>query len=140
MKLIHPTKAMAEGHYADLAGKPFFPGLVNFFSSGPVVAMVFQGKDAIRTGRRLLGATNPADSAPGTIRGDFVRLLPAAISWKLLPVCRLLTLDVIFAMGRMVLSPPRRRSSSGSSLKRCTPGLRYDGLASPFALIELVAL
>jgi nucleoside diphosphate kinase len=55
---------------ADLSKKPFFPGLVNFFSSGPVVAMVWEGKGAIKTGRVMLGATNPAESAPGSIRGD----------------------------------------------------------------------
>jgi len=70
MKLTWPTKEKAEGHYADLAKKPFFPGLVNFFSSGPVCAMVWEGKGAIKTGRVMLGATNPADSLPGTIRGD----------------------------------------------------------------------
>lgn len=57
-------------HYADLAGKPFFPGLVKYMSSGPVVPMVWEGLNAVKTGRVLLGATNPADSAPGTIRGD----------------------------------------------------------------------
>lgn len=57
-------------HYADLAGKPFFPGLVKYMNSGPVVPMVWEGLGAVKTGRVLLGATNPADSAPGTIRGD----------------------------------------------------------------------
>lgn len=57
-------------HYADLAGKPFFPGLVKYMSSGPVVPMVWEGLGVVKTGRVLLGATNPADSAPGTIRGD----------------------------------------------------------------------
>lgn len=71
LKLLHPTKEMAQAHYADLAGRPFFPGLVDFFSSGPIVAMVWEGTDAIKGGRRMLGATNPADSAPGSIRGDF---------------------------------------------------------------------
>ena len=70
MKLIHPSKAMAEEHYADLKNKPFFPGLTTYFSSGPVIAMVWEGKGAIKTGRVMLGATNPADSAPGSIRGD----------------------------------------------------------------------
>jgi len=70
IKMVHPTKDFAEKHYDDLKTKPFFPGLVSFFSSGPVVAMVWQGKGVIAGGRRLLGATNPDDSAPGTIRGD----------------------------------------------------------------------
>jgi nucleoside-diphosphate kinase len=71
LKMITPTKEMAEQHYADLAQKPFFGGLVKFFSSGPIVAMVWEGKDAIAAGRRLLGATKPEDSAPGTLRGDY---------------------------------------------------------------------
>lgn len=49
----------------------FFPKLIGYMTSGPVVAMVWEGKDAVVTGRKMLGATNPADSAPGTIRGDF---------------------------------------------------------------------
>jgi len=70
LKMLTPSKAQAEGHYSDLAGKKFFPGLVNFFSSGPIVAMVWEGADVILGGRRTLGATNPRDSAPGSIRGD----------------------------------------------------------------------
>merc|ERR1711991_531581 len=61
---------IATKHYADLSSKPFFNGLVEYFSSGPVVAMVWEGEDAVAGGRRLVGATNPKDSAPGTIRGD----------------------------------------------------------------------
>eukprot|EP01104_Vermistella_antarctica_P008318 TRINITY_DN2076_c0_g1_i1.p2 TRINITY_DN2076_c0_g1~~TRINITY_DN2076_c0_g1_i1.p2 ORF type:complete len:153 (-),score=50.18 TRINITY_DN2076_c0_g1_i1:66-524(-) len=71
LKLVKPSKEFAEKHYADLSSKPFFNGLTNFLSSGPVVAMVWQGKGAVKTGRVLLGATNPADSLPGTIRGDY---------------------------------------------------------------------
>ena len=56
---------------ADLSKKPFFPSLVRFFSSGPIIAMVWQGKGAILTGRRLLGETDPAKSLPGSIRGDY---------------------------------------------------------------------
>eukprot|EP00457_Paulinella_chromatophora_P016697 gb/GEZN01017556.1/.p1 GENE.gb/GEZN01017556.1/~~gb/GEZN01017556.1/.p1 ORF type:complete len:222 (-),score=42.69 gb/GEZN01017556.1/:102-767(-) len=70
MKLIWPTKEMAEGHYADLNKRPFFGGLVKFFSSGPVCAMVWEGKGAVKTGRVMLGETNPAASLPGSIRGD----------------------------------------------------------------------
>jgi len=70
IKMIQPTTEFAAQHYDDLKSKPFFGGLVKFFSSGPVVAMVWQGKGVIAGGRRLLGATNPDDSAPGTIRGD----------------------------------------------------------------------
>ncbi|PON58825.1 Nucleoside diphosphate kinase [Parasponia andersonii] len=71
LKLINVDRSFAEKHYADLSAKPFFNGLVEYIISGPVVAMVWEGKKAVATGRKIIGATNPADSAPGTIRGDF---------------------------------------------------------------------
>eukprot|EP00178_Gracilaria_changii_P023696 TRINITY_DN71651_c0_g1_i1.p1 TRINITY_DN71651_c0_g1~~TRINITY_DN71651_c0_g1_i1.p1 ORF type:complete len:153 (-),score=30.98 TRINITY_DN71651_c0_g1_i1:22-480(-) len=71
MKLIHVTKEFASKHYDDLKDKPFFNGLVEYFSSGPVCAMVWQGTDVVKGGRTLLGATKPSESLPGTIRGDF---------------------------------------------------------------------
>ena len=71
MKCCEPGKEHFEKHYADLAKKPFFNGLVEYAASGPVVAMVWEGDNAILTGRKMLGATKPFDSAPGTIRGDF---------------------------------------------------------------------
>ncbi|XP_044732021.1 nucleoside diphosphate kinase [Chrysoperla carnea] len=70
LKFMWPSEELLKKHYADLAGKPFFPGLVKYMSSGPVVPMVWEGLNVVKTGRVLLGATNPADSAPGTIRGD----------------------------------------------------------------------
>merc|ERR1712134_150473 len=71
IKMVQPGKAHLEEHYADLAGRPFFAGLVEYMNSGPIGAMVWEGKGVVKTGRVMLGATNPADSAPGTIRGDF---------------------------------------------------------------------
>ncbi|PPQ64680.1 hypothetical protein CVT26_002770 [Gymnopilus dilepis] len=71
LKLVHATPEHLEKHYADLKGKPFFPGLIKYMASGPVVAMVWQGLDAVKTGRAMLGATNPLQSPPGSIRGDF---------------------------------------------------------------------
>jgi nucleoside-diphosphate kinase len=71
MKLVTPQKETLEEHYKDLASKPFFPKLMGYMTSGPVVAMVWEGNGVVKTGRTMLGATNPADSAPGTIRGDF---------------------------------------------------------------------
>ncbi|VUC23806.1 unnamed protein product [Clonostachys rosea] len=71
IKLTTPGKAHLEKHYADLAGKPFFPGLIEYMNSGPICAMVWEGRDAVKTGRVILGATNPLASSPGTIRGDF---------------------------------------------------------------------
>ncbi len=70
-QLIKPTRELLQEHYADLSAKPFFAGLVEFMASGPVLAMVFQGKDAVKTGRRMLGETNPLASNPGTVRGDY---------------------------------------------------------------------
>lgn len=71
MKFMWASQELLEKHYADLSGRPFFPGLVKYMSSGPVVPMVWEGLNVVKTGRVMLGATNPADSAPGTIRGDY---------------------------------------------------------------------
>ncbi|KAH8805772.1 nucleoside diphosphate kinase [Xylogone sp. PMI_703] len=71
IKLMQASQEHLEKHYADLAGKPFFPGLIKYMGSGPICAMVWEGRDAVKTGRTLLGATNPLASAPGTIRGDY---------------------------------------------------------------------
>jgi len=71
MKLVAPGKAHMEQHYADLSSKGFFAGLITYMTSGPVVAMVWEGKGACAEGRKMLGATMPSDSAMGTIRGDF---------------------------------------------------------------------
>ena len=70
-KLAQPGKAMFEKHYADLSGKGFFKGLVEYAASGPVCCMVWEGDNAVKTGRKMLGATKPFDSEPGTIRGDY---------------------------------------------------------------------
>ena len=70
-KMLHPSKELLQKHYADLSSKPFFNGLVEYMSSGPVVACVFEGKDVVKTGRKMLGETNPLASSPGTIRGDY---------------------------------------------------------------------
>ncbi len=65
-----PGKERFEEHYAEHKERPFFPPLVAFASSGPVVAMVWEGANAIKTGRKMIGATNPDNSDMGTIRGD----------------------------------------------------------------------
>lgn len=70
IKLVIPTKEFAEKHYDDLKGRPFFNGLCDFLSSGPVVAMVWEGQGVIKYARKLIGATSPHNSEPGTIRGD----------------------------------------------------------------------
>lgn len=61
----------AQTNYAEHEGKPFYPGLIDYITSGPVVKMVLSGPDAVMVCRKLMGATNPRDAAPGTIRGDF---------------------------------------------------------------------
>lgn len=64
-------EATAKQHYAEHEGKPFFGELVEFITSGPLVAMVLEGQDAIKAARQVIGATNPLEAAPGSIRGDF---------------------------------------------------------------------
>ncbi len=71
LKLMQISRALAERHYGEHAGKPFYEGLVSFITSGPVAAMVVEGENAIAEWRKMMGATNPKDAAPGTIRGDF---------------------------------------------------------------------
>ncbi|XP_043465230.1 nucleoside diphosphate kinase-like [Leptopilina heterotoma] len=71
MKMVWAKEDLLSKHYADLSSRPFFPGLIKYMSSGPVVPMVWEGLNAVKTGRVMLGETNPKDSAPGTIRGDF---------------------------------------------------------------------
>ena len=71
MKLMSVSNDLAGRHYAEHVGKPFFEGLVSFITSAPIVAMALEGDGAISIVRKTMGATNPADSAPGSIRGDF---------------------------------------------------------------------
>uniref|UniRef100_A0A7S2YRX6 Nucleoside diphosphate kinase n=1 Tax=Entomoneis paludosa TaxID=265537 RepID=A0A7S2YRX6_9STRA len=71
MKTKQADADLLEQHYIDLVEKPFFPKLKEYMLSGPVCCMVWEGKEAVSTGRKMLGATNPLESAPGTIRGDF---------------------------------------------------------------------
>ena len=68
---MSPSENLLKEHYADLSGKGFFPSLIKYMLSGPVVAMVWEGKGVVATGRKMLGETNPLASQPGTIRGDF---------------------------------------------------------------------
>jgi nucleoside-diphosphate kinase len=70
LKLMHVPRTMAEEHYAEHRGKPFYPGLVDYITSGPVAAICVEGKNAVAVVRNVNGATKPWDAAPGTIRGD----------------------------------------------------------------------
>ena len=71
MELGMVTEELAKANYAEHEGKPFYDGLIAYITSGPVVKMVVRGENAVAAVRKLMGATNPADAAPGTIRGDF---------------------------------------------------------------------
>lgn len=71
MKLMVIPKEVAENHYGEHKDKPFFPSLINYITSGPVLAMVWEGESAVSVCRNMMGKTNPKESAPGTIRGDF---------------------------------------------------------------------
>lgn len=71
MELANVTPEQAAANYAEHEGKPFYNGLIEYITSGPVVKMVVSGEGAVKKMRALMGATNPAEAAPGTIRGDF---------------------------------------------------------------------
>ena len=71
MKMMQVDETLAKQHYAVHEGKPFFSGLIEYITSAPVVVMVVEGQKAIEITRRTMGATNPAEAAPGTIRADF---------------------------------------------------------------------
>jgi len=71
LKFMSVTREMAENHYGEHKEKPFFGGLVDFITSSPIVAMAWEGENAVASIRTMMGATNPKDSAPGTIRGDY---------------------------------------------------------------------
>ncbi len=71
LKLVHTPRETAETHYAEHAERPFFGELVDFIVSGPLVALILEGQDAIKAARQLIGATNPLEAATGSIRGDY---------------------------------------------------------------------
>jgi nucleoside-diphosphate kinase len=71
MKLMTMSDDLAKQHYAEHEGKPFFGELVEFITSGPLVAFVLEGYEAVKAARQVIGATNPLEAAPGSIRGDF---------------------------------------------------------------------
>ena len=76
MRLMDVTRELAEEHYAEHREKPFFGELVEFITASPIVAMRVEGEGAIKVVRKLMGATNPAEAAPGTIRGDLALSMP----------------------------------------------------------------
>ena len=77
MKMLQLDEKSAGGFYAEHKGRPFYPDLMEFMTSGPVIVQVLEGEDAIARNRELMGATNPADAKPGTIRADFAKSIDA---------------------------------------------------------------
>lgn len=71
LKMLWIDRELASIHYAEHKGKAFYEGLIDYITSGPVVAMVLQGKDAVEVARHMMGETDPVSASPGTIRGDF---------------------------------------------------------------------
>jgi len=71
LKMMQADEALLKEHYKDLVKKPFFPSLLSYMTSGPVVPMVWEGDGVVAAGRVILGATKPSESAPGTVRGDY---------------------------------------------------------------------
>jgi len=76
-KLIHMNETKAAGFYAEHEGRPFFPNLVEYMTSAPVFVQVLEGDNAVLKNRKLMGATNPSDADPGTIRADFAETIDA---------------------------------------------------------------
>jgi nucleoside-diphosphate kinase len=79
MELAQVSAEQAAANYAEHEGKPFYNGLIEYITSGPVVKMVLAGTDAVGIARKLMGATNPREAAPGTIRGDFGLVMDANV-------------------------------------------------------------
>jgi nucleoside-diphosphate kinase len=79
MELGSLSREQAAANYAEHEGKPFYQGLIDYITSGPVVKLVISGPDAVSVCRKLMGATNPKDAAPGTIRGDFGLIMDANV-------------------------------------------------------------
>lgn len=71
LKLIHAERATVEAHYAEHAERPFFKDVCDYLTSGPIVAIAVQGTNAVKAIRAMMGATNPLEATPGTVRGDF---------------------------------------------------------------------
>ena len=75
-RLVHVARPVAEEHYAEHREKPFFGELVDFITSGPTLAFVLEGEGVIATARKTIGATDPANAEPGSLRGDFATAMP----------------------------------------------------------------
>lgn len=75
LKMLHPTVELAQIHYAEHVGKPFYEGLIKYITSGPIIAMVLQGENAVQGARQIIGATRPDEADVGTLRADFAQTM-----------------------------------------------------------------
>ncbi|XP_068421740.1 nucleoside diphosphate kinase, mitochondrial isoform X3 [Eschrichtius robustus] len=124
MKMLQAPESILAEHYHDLQRKPFYPALISYMSSGPVVAMVWEGPNVVCTSRAMIGHTNSAEAAPGTIRGDFSIHISSRASgdcpW-----------DLQGAHSRLSLGPPRCTLKPVSYLchlaQECHPRQRLRG-------------
>jgi nucleoside-diphosphate kinase len=115
LKFMSVTREMAETHYGEHKEKPFFGGLVDFITSSPIVAMAWEGENAVASIRTMMGATNPKDSAPGTIRGDYaVDMGRNIVHGSDSPASAERELKIFFKDGELV------------SWKRCPEGWFYE--------------
>lgn len=103
MKHMLITRELAQRHYGEHEGKPFFDGLVAFITSGPVVAMAVEGENAILEWRKMMGATNPKDAAPGTVRGDLATTIDENVTHGSdAPATAERELGLFFAAGELI--------------------------------------
>lgn len=106
LKLMQITSALAAEHYSEHIGKAFFDDLVDFITSGPVVAMVLEGENAVAMVRAMMGATNPQESAPGTIRGDYgMTINKNIIHGSDSPVSAAREIDLFFSADEIISYP-----------------------------------
>jgi nucleoside-diphosphate kinase len=75
LKMVHPTIEMAQEHYKEHIGKPFYPRLIKYITSGPIIAMVLEGENIVEVTRHMMGSTRPNDAEVGTIRADFAQTM-----------------------------------------------------------------
>ena len=103
MKMLHVDEELARRHYSAHVGKPFFDGLIAFITSGPLVAMVAEGAQTVNVVRSIMGATDPQDAAPGTVRGDFaVSIGPNLIHGSDSPESAKREIDLFFSPDELV--------------------------------------
>ena len=116
MKLMRVSEELAHRHYGEHEGKPFFGELVSFITSGPVLAMIVEGENAVALVRSLMGATNPVEASPGTVRGD----LGIAIG-----------MNLIHALTQVSQRPERRRCFSVTARRWITSATSTGGSQKP---------